>query len=37
MDFNRLTEKLQESLRSAQSAALRLNHQQMDVEHVLGS
>ena len=37
MDFNRLTEKLQESLRAAQSLALRLNQQQVDTEHVLVS
>ncbi|MBY0502537.1 MAG: ATP-dependent chaperone ClpB [Bryobacteraceae bacterium] len=35
MDFNRFTEKVQESLRGAQSAALRLSHQQVDVEHLL--
>ncbi len=35
MDFNRFTEKVQEALRGAQSAALRLSHQQVDVEHLL--
>jgi ATP-dependent Clp protease ATP-binding subunit ClpB len=35
MDFNRFTEKVQESLRSAQALALRMSHQQVDVEHEL--
>src|SRR6267142_2459285 len=35
MDPNRLTEKMQEALRSAQSIAIRRSHQQMDVEHLL--
>ncbi len=35
MDFNRFTEKVQESLRSAQALALRSQHQQVDVEHEL--
>ena len=35
MDVNRFTEKVQEALRDAQSAALRLSHQQVDVEHLL--
>ena len=35
MDFNRFTEKVQEALRGAQSVALRLSHQQVDVEHLL--
>src|SRR5947208_3740638 len=35
MDINRLTEKAQEALRSAQSEATRLGHQQIDVEHLL--
>ncbi len=35
MDINRLTEKLQEALRAAQSDAVRRNHQQIDVEHLL--
>ena len=33
MDFNRFTEKVQESLRTAQGLALQHNHQQVDVEH----
>ena len=35
MDINRLTEKAQEALRSAQSEAMRQGHQQIDVEHLL--
>ncbi|HEY0545522.1 MAG TPA: ATP-dependent chaperone ClpB [Pyrinomonadaceae bacterium] len=35
MDINRLTEKAQEALRAAQSEAVRLGHQQVDVEHLL--
>src|ERR1700722_11744197 len=35
MDMNRFTEKSQEALQSAQSLAARLNHQQIDVEHLL--
>jgi ATP-dependent Clp protease ATP-binding subunit ClpB len=35
MDINRLTEKAQESLRNAQSLAIRYSHQQMDIEHLL--
>jgi ATP-dependent Clp protease ATP-binding subunit ClpB len=35
MDFNRFTEKVQESLRSAQALALRKQNQQVDVEHEL--
>ncbi len=35
MDINRLTEKAQEALRAAQSEAMRLGHQQIDVEHLL--
>ncbi len=35
MDFNRLTEKLQEGLRSAQSIAQRNGQQQLEVEHLL--
>jgi len=35
MDINRLTEKTQEALRSAQSEALRRGNQQVDVEHLL--
>jgi ATP-dependent Clp protease ATP-binding subunit ClpB len=34
MDFNRLTEKVQESIRSAQSLALRNGNQQIEVEHL---
>src|SRR5947209_6958925 len=35
MDPNRLTEKAQEALRNAQSTAVRMGHQQIDVEHLL--
>src|SRR3984885_11730539 len=35
MDFNRFTEKLQESFRAAQSLASRHGQQQLDVEHLL--
>ncbi|HEY0322509.1 MAG TPA: ATP-dependent chaperone ClpB [Pyrinomonadaceae bacterium] len=35
MDINRLTEKAQEALRAAQGEAIRLGHQQVDVEHLL--
>jgi ATP-dependent Clp protease ATP-binding subunit ClpB len=35
MDLNRFTEKSQEALQSAQRVAARLNHQQIDVEHLL--
>src|SRR4051812_18467241 len=37
MDFNRLTEKLQEAIRAAQSKAARYSHQQMDVEHLMAA
>ena len=37
MDINRFTEKMQEALRAAQSMATRLNHQQLDAEHVLAA
>ncbi len=37
MDFNRLTEKAQEAVRSAQSIATRYGNQQMDVEHLLAA
>jgi ATP-dependent Clp protease ATP-binding subunit ClpB len=37
MDFNRLTEKVQDAFRAAQSKALRFGHQQVDVEHVLSA
>jgi ATP-dependent Clp protease ATP-binding subunit ClpB len=35
MDFNKLTEKVQEALRNAQTLAIRLQNQQVDVEHAL--
>jgi len=35
MDINRFTEKLQESIRAAQTKAGRYRHQQLDVEHLL--
>jgi ATP-dependent Clp protease ATP-binding subunit ClpB len=35
MDINRSTEKLQESIRAAQTKARRYSHQQLDVEHLL--
>jgi ATP-dependent Clp protease ATP-binding subunit ClpB len=35
MDFNRLTEKLQEGFHTAQSSAARRGQQQLDVEHLL--
>jgi ATP-dependent Clp protease ATP-binding subunit ClpB len=35
MDINRLTEKAQEALRTAQNEATRLGNQQVDVEHLL--
>ena len=35
MDINKLTEKLQEAVSSAQSKAVRYSHQQVDVEHLL--
>src|SRR5260370_39139138 len=37
MDFNRLTEKLQEAVRAAQGLAVRYGHQQVDVEHLLAA
>ena len=37
MDFNRLTEKVQQALQAAQSKAVRLSHQQIDVEHLLAA
>lgn len=37
MDLNRLTEKSQEALRSAQALAMRRNHQGVDVEHLLAA
>jgi ATP-dependent Clp protease ATP-binding subunit ClpB len=35
MDFNRLTEKSQDALRAAQSAAVAHGNQQVDVEHLM--
>lgn len=35
MDLNRFTEKAQETLSAAQKLAARMNHQQIDAEHVL--
>ncbi|HTK78050.1 MAG TPA: Clp protease N-terminal domain-containing protein, partial [Gemmataceae bacterium] len=35
MDINRMTEKAQEALREAQALAVRVGHQQIEVEHVL--
>ncbi len=35
MDMNRLTQKSQEALQSAQTKALRFGHQEVDVEHLL--
>ena len=35
MDINRFTDKLQEAVRQAQSKALTLSHQQIDVEHLI--
>lgn len=37
MDLNRFTEKAQEAIRNAHSKAIRLNHQQIDVEHLLAA
>jgi len=37
MDINRCTEKVQEALRTAQSKAVRLSNQQIDVEHLMSS
>ena len=37
MDFNRFTEKIQQALQAAQSKAVRLSHQQIDVEHLLAA
>jgi len=37
MDCNRYTEKVQEALRAAQTRAVRLGHQQVDVEHLLAA
>ena len=35
MDFNKLTEKSREALQAAQTTAVRLSHQEVDVEHLL--
>jgi ATP-dependent Clp protease ATP-binding subunit ClpB len=35
VDINRMTEKAQEALREAQALAVRVGHQQIEVEHVL--
>ena len=35
MDFNKLTEKMQEAIRSAQSVAIQHGNQQLDVEHLM--
>ena len=35
MDIGRLTEKVQEALREAETNALRYSHQHLDVEHLL--
>ncbi len=35
MDLNRLTEKAQQAVMAAKNIAVRLNHQQIDVEHLL--
>ena len=35
MDFNKLTEKMQDAIRAAQSLATRNGNQQIDVEHLL--
>jgi len=37
MDINRLTQKCQEALHEAQSLAVRLGHQEVDVEHLLAA
>ena len=37
MDLARFTEKAQQALQAAQSAALRYGHQQVDVEHLLAA
>jgi ATP-dependent Clp protease ATP-binding subunit ClpB len=37
MDMNKFTEKAQQALAASQQLAARLNHQQIDVEHVLMS
>jgi len=35
MDMNRMTQKVNEAIAAAQQLAIRLSHQQVDVEHVL--
>ncbi|MBI5142418.1 MAG: ATP-dependent chaperone ClpB [Nitrospirae bacterium] len=35
MDFNKLTQKSQEAFQAAQSAAVRMGHQEVDGEHIL--
>src|SRR5919198_555319 len=37
MDANRFTQKVQEALNAAQAKAVRLSHQQVDVEHLLSA
>src|SRR6266478_7969196 len=37
MDINHFTEKSQDALRAAQSKAVRLSHQQVDVEHFMAA
>jgi ATP-dependent Clp protease ATP-binding subunit ClpB len=37
MDVNRFTDKLREAVQAAQSRAVRLGHQQVDVEHLLAA
>jgi ATP-dependent Clp protease ATP-binding subunit ClpB len=37
MDINRLTQKAQEALGTAQSNAARYGHQQVDIEHLLSA
>src|SRR5688572_4192769 len=37
MDINRMTEKVQEALRTAQTRAVHLSHQQVDVEHLFAA
>ena len=37
MDINRFTQKAQEAISAAQTKAARYGHQQVDVEHLLGS
>ena len=37
MDFQKFTDKCQEALQSAQSLALKSNHQEVDCEHLLMS